>query len=572
MTRILKLTALLSAALCMGTAQAATITVTAGAVDDDPTNGNCSLVEAISAANTDIAVDACTAGAGPDTLELASNSVYVLTAVNIGTSVDNGLPIFGSEITINGHGSTITRASGAPDFRILALDAGGIVTLNNLHISDGFASIGGGIFNSNGTLTLNNCTVADNEGFKGGGINNSGTLFLTNTTVADNTATKGGGIYNTGTLTLTSSTVSGNKASSAGGGIYIESGSADISFSTVTDNTAPADKGSGIASEAATQLTATIVAGNPTGDSTHTDIDYLGSSNIFTSGDNNLIGTGNATGNFTKLGDQTGTTDPKLADLAEYGGFTKTHLPLPGSPAIDAVSIAAACPAKDQRGIARPQGTSCDIGSVEVANIDFGDAPAPYPTLRADNGAGHVVTVTGPRLGVSNTSEADGQPTAADASDDGVSLPAGEQLEAGKKETITFSSSTSAKLDVWLDLNRDGDWDDAGEEIFADTVVASGSNNLDVTLPTDTTQPGTSYMRVRISTDGGLQPTGIASDGEVEDYKVTLVNKSANSGSDGGGGGCAMTGTGHNGMGWLLLAMLGGLAWRWRRQVAAARH
>jgi hypothetical protein len=50
--------------------------------------------------------------------------------------------------------------------------------------------------------------------------------------------------------------------------------------------------------------------------------------------------------------------------LADNGGPTLTHLPVPGSPAIDAAN-AALCPAADQRGVARPQGGGCDAGSVE---------------------------------------------------------------------------------------------------------------------------------------------------------------------------------------------------------------
>ena len=64
--------------------------------------------------------------------------------------------------------------------------------------------------------------------------------------------------------------------------------------------------------------------------------------------------------------------DPSVGALANNGGPTQTLLPLTGSPLIDAIT-AAACqtgPATgvttDQRGVARPQGSGCDIGAVEV--------------------------------------------------------------------------------------------------------------------------------------------------------------------------------------------------------------
>jgi predicted outer membrane repeat protein len=65
--------------------------------------------------------------------------------------------------------------------------------------------------------------------------------------------------------------------------------------------------------------------------------------------------------------------DPLLGSLANNGGPTQTLLPATGSPLIDAIA-AAACqsgPAAgvttDQRGIVRPQGPGCEIGSVEIA-------------------------------------------------------------------------------------------------------------------------------------------------------------------------------------------------------------
>jgi hypothetical protein len=56
--------------------------------------------------------------------------------------------------------------------------------------------------------------------------------------------------------------------------------------------------------------------------------------------------------------------DPKLGPLGDNGGPTRTHRLLPGSPAIDAASTPD-CPPTDQRGVPRPQGAGCDIGSFE---------------------------------------------------------------------------------------------------------------------------------------------------------------------------------------------------------------
>ena len=61
---------------------------------------------------------------------------------------------------------------------------------------------------------------------------------------------------------------------------------------------------------------------------------------------------------------QTTPIDPRIGALADNGGPTRTRALLAGSPAIDAAS-ATDCPATDQRGVARPQGAGCDMGSFE---------------------------------------------------------------------------------------------------------------------------------------------------------------------------------------------------------------
>lgn len=61
--------------------------------------------------------------------------------------------------------------------------------------------------------------------------------------------------------------------------------------------------------------------------------------------------------------------DPMLDGIDDNGGFAPTVMPMPGSPALDAADDSA-CPAQDQRGISRPQGTHCDIGAVEVTVLD----------------------------------------------------------------------------------------------------------------------------------------------------------------------------------------------------------
>jgi len=86
-----------------------------------------------------------------------------------------------------------------------------------------------------------------------------------------------------------------------------------------------------------------------------------------------LMGSGgSASWNFPFGADNGGNLDgdPLLGPLQDNGGATPTFLPGIGSPAIDhgADNVCTVGPAHalDQRGVARPQGTHCDIGSIEV--------------------------------------------------------------------------------------------------------------------------------------------------------------------------------------------------------------
>ena len=109
-----------------------------------------------------------------------------------------------------------------------------------------------------------------------------------------------------------------------------------------------------------------------------------------------LLEDGSASCSAGALGLLTG--DPLLGPLADNGGGTLTHVPLPGSPVLNAVGDAS-CPATDQRGVARPQGTRCDIGAVEgrpeatvskfvtpVSDVPY-HGPVTYTVLLANTGS-----------------------------------------------------------------------------------------------------------------------------------------------------------------------------------------
>ncbi len=338
----------------------------ADAVDANPGNGvcadsagNCTVRAAIMEANAVVGADTITVPAGTYVLTILGGSEDAAATGDLDITAD---------LTINGAGAGTTIIDGAALDRVLHVLAG-TVTISGVTVQKGSAADGGGILNA-GALTLNSSTVSGNTmAVRGGGIFNAGTLALNNSTVSVNASSfEGGGIFNGGTLTLTNSTVSGNSAGN-GGGISNLGGTLTLTNSTVTGNSGAF--GGGIRNGATATLKNTIVANNSPADCFGT-ITSLG---------HNL--SSDATCAFAAPGDLNNTS-PQLGPLANNGGPTETHALLPGSPAIDAVppvdcTDSSGNPvATDQRGVARPQGTGCEIGAYEV-----GSAPTATPTPTA---------------------------------------------------------------------------------------------------------------------------------------------------------------------------------------------
>ncbi len=168
---------------------------------------------------------------------------------------------------------------------------------------------------------------------------------------------------------MVNSTFSGNVSTAwHGGAIFHTDGQLTVTNSTFTGNSAPGGTAAGIVvatfgAPANMTVTNTILADNVGGVACaiHTEFDGAGPATI-TSGGHNIDDDGSC--NLTAAGDQPN-TNPQLGPLADNGGPTLTHALGAGSPAIDTAD-AGACPATDQRGIARPQGGGCDIGAFEV--------------------------------------------------------------------------------------------------------------------------------------------------------------------------------------------------------------
>jgi hypothetical protein len=272
------------------------------------------------------------------TIRFAVEGDIVLTSGEL--LIDNPLRILG------GHQQRITVrvASNLSNSRVFRV-TGAPVKISDLTIQDGdnssFDDEGAGILNE-GDLQLLRVTIRDNKSSAGAGIANGfrATLTIINSTISGNLAVDpgicdgglGGGIANFGgTVNLINATVTDNEGECTGGGIYLTSG-------TVMLNNTIVGKNLGFAKDCK------AVGGE------------------FISRGFNLDSDG--TCGLDQPSDLPG-TDPLLGPLQDNGGSTDTHLPMAGSPAIDAGDVTTA-PPRDQRGVRRPQGPASDIGSVEV--------------------------------------------------------------------------------------------------------------------------------------------------------------------------------------------------------------
>jgi parallel beta-helix repeat protein len=404
-------------------AQAATFTVTN--LDD---SGPGSLRQAVLDANGAAGADVIQFQAGlTGSIVLSSGQLLVSDSVDIqgpgaadlavtGLGDSRLFYLYSGQAVIDVTISGLTLAGGNANVGGAIADLGENLVLDSVVVTGNVASVdvegggdGGGLWAEGGdgnsmSLTIRDSTISGNiAGRNGGGIeidNAGGPVLIENSTISGNDAVNGGGIslFSLGDMTILNSTISGNTAGIDGGGLLVGGfyGYLSILHTTVADNSAGVTGGGLFVSPGPVQGRNSIFGDNSPNDLAndaggamfevaYSLVENSGSSTVISNG-GNIFG-----------------QDPQLGPLADNGGPTRTHLPAPTSPVINAGDPAfTPPPSTDQRGFARVLNGRIDMGSVEVAAA--GTAGTIQLTFSAANvgEAAGTVTVTATRTGGSS--------------------------------------------------------------------------------------------------------------------------------------------------------------------------
>ncbi|MCP4985691.1 MAG: DUF11 domain-containing protein, partial [Colwellia sp.] len=188
-----------------------------------------------------------------ENLSLTNGSV-----VSVANADGGGVSIGDTATVVISNSQIYSNTANEDGGGIFASGIGVTVAINNSQIYNNSNSSlypkGGGVFNADAHMSLQNSAVYSNStAWRGGGLyitGSSAEMTLTNTTVSSNTAAdKGGGLFkeHAGTVTIVDSKVAYNTAVQGGGGIYIITGTMTVTNVAVYNNTA--DFGGGVVND-----------------------------------------------------------------------------------------------------------------------------------------------------------------------------------------------------------------------------------------------------------------------------------------------------------------------------------
>jgi CSLREA domain-containing protein len=359
--------------------------------DELNADGDCSLREAVLAANTNAPVDACPAGRPLTHLAINADEIvipggaYQLSIHGVGEDAGRtGDLDISEEVRITGAGGPVIDAGGIDRVFDILDDVSARLSGLSIIGGDAGAEDGGGIRlgdsaclpdgNLQHGTTLDQVLLEGNMAARGGGVHVGDCVYLTvyRSSVAGNSAGTGGGasVILGGQLTAMQSTFSGNVARVAGGAVWAALDGAvpgvAFEYATIAENRAPEGAAVWVAGDALQTTSTYVVIGSNIGPA--------------------CAGFGELSWSVTddaSCGGADVVDDAGLRSASRVGRMS-VHLLDPDAPPIDIRDESPCGPPyapTDQVGAARPQDgngdgvAACDAGAIEVAGTAVPSLP-----------------------------------------------------------------------------------------------------------------------------------------------------------------------------------------------------
>jgi hypothetical protein len=249
----------------------------------------------------------------------------------------------------------------------------GSTLIRTSNLRENYANGHGGALESVGSTSIYSSILERNTATDHGGaiyIGEAGNVHIMQSAIIYNWGQISGAVSSKGNLVIENSTIAHNFSARGGLPGYASIGAVDSMWSLVIRYSTIANNSGGGTAVSSTNNASVIISNTIIANTERSDCSILVpiemEAGVNLSTDDSCLG-------FMLI------DDPLLGPLADNGGYAPTMELDPNSPAVDAAS--GGCPETDQRGVVRPEGDGCDLGSYEFGLKEVGGLPPLIPEI-----------------------------------------------------------------------------------------------------------------------------------------------------------------------------------------------